>query len=134
MPGAHFYEYALAVRGYELDSYGHVNNAVYLNYFEQARWEIFRKLGLADHFRQNRMMLVVTEMHVRYSREARLFDELVIRTGIREEAPYLVFSHRMYRSGSKIKVCSAEVKTLLTDEDHIKYDIPEFIRAKLIPG
>ena len=29
------------VRGYELDSFGHVNNAVYLNYLEQARWEMF---------------------------------------------------------------------------------------------
>jgi acyl-CoA thioester hydrolase len=128
------YEYQLTVRGYELDSYGHVNNAVYLNYFEQARWEIFRQLDLMDHFRQNNLLLVVTEMQVRYSREAKLFDELVIRTGIKLEAPYLVFNHRMYCHGSRTKVCSADVKTLLTDKDHIKYDIPEFVLAKLALG
>ena len=32
----------LTVRGNELDSFGHVNNAIYLNYLEQARWEILR--------------------------------------------------------------------------------------------
>ncbi len=30
------------VRGYEIDSWGHVNNAVYLNWLELARWELFR--------------------------------------------------------------------------------------------
>jgi YbgC/YbaW family acyl-CoA thioester hydrolase len=125
------FEYTITVRGYELDSYGHVNNAVYLNYFEQARWEIFRQLELTDYFRQHNLLLVVTEMQVRYSLEAKLFDELVVRTGIKKEAPYLVFSHRMYRSGSRMKVCSADVKTLLTDKDRIKYDIPEFLLAKL---
>jgi YbgC/YbaW family acyl-CoA thioester hydrolase len=128
------YEYPLTVRGYELDSYGHVNNAVYLNYFEQARWEIFRQLDLTDYFGQNGLFLVVTEMQVRYSREAKLFDELTIRTGITEEAPYLVFNHRMYLRGSRVKVCSAVVKTLLTDRDRIKYDIPKFLLTKLKLG
>ena len=125
------YEYQLAVRGYELDSYGHVNNAVYLNFFEQARWEIFRQLELMDYFKQNNLLLVVTEMQIRYSREAKLFDELVIRTKVTNEAPYLVFNHRMYQQGSKVKICSADVKTLLTDKEHIKYDIPAFLLAKL---
>jgi YbgC/YbaW family acyl-CoA thioester hydrolase len=128
------FEYTLTVRGYELDSYGHVNNAVYLNYFEQARWEIFRQLDLMDHFRNKNLLLVVTEMQVRYSREARLFDELLIRTAIKPEAPYLVFDHRMYRKGSRVKICSANVKTLLTDKDHIKYGIPGFLLDKLKVG
>jgi len=128
------YEYQLTVRGYELDSFGHVNNAVYLNYFEQARWDIFRRLELMDYFRQNNLMLFITEMQVRYSREAKLFDELLILTKVKKEAPYLVFNHRMYRHGSKVKICSADVKTLLTDTEHLKYDIPEFLLAKLKPG
>jgi YbgC/YbaW family acyl-CoA thioester hydrolase len=128
------YEYKLTVRGYELDSYGHVNNAVYMNYFEQARWEIFRHLDLMEHFRQHNLLLVVTEMQIRYSREAKLFDELLVRTAITREAPYLVFNHRMYINGSRVKVCSADVKTLLTDRDNIKYDIPELLLAKLKLG
>lgn len=28
------------VRGYEIDSFGHVNNAIYLSWLEHARWEL----------------------------------------------------------------------------------------------
>lgn len=38
------------VRGYEIDSFGHVNNAVYLSWLEHARWELglAHKLNLMD--------------------------------------------------------------------------------------
>ncbi len=36
----------LTVRSYECDSYGHVNNAVYLNYLEVARHELLAALGM----------------------------------------------------------------------------------------
>ena len=125
------FDLKLSVRGYELDSYNHVNNAVYLNYFEQARWEIFQKLDLINYFRINHLFLVVTEMEVRYSRETKLFDELLIRTKVEKVAPYLVFYHKMFLDGTKVKVCSATVKTLLTDKEKHTIDIPEDFLLKL---
>jgi YbgC/YbaW family acyl-CoA thioester hydrolase len=125
------FEYKLNVHGYELDSYGHVNNANYLNYFEQARWEIFRPLYLDNYFRDNHFLLVVTEMNIRYSKEVKLFDELVIRTKVTKESPYLVFYHKMYFAGTKVKVCSATVKTLLTDSEKHIHDIPEELLGNL---
>ena len=35
----------IAVRSYELDSFGHVNHAIYLNYFEQARFDALESGG-----------------------------------------------------------------------------------------
>jgi YbgC/YbaW family acyl-CoA thioester hydrolase len=125
------FDYKLNVRGYELDSYGHVNNAVYLNYFEQARWEIFRQLDLIDYFRNNHLFLVVTETKIRYSSEAKLFDDLLIRTKMVKEAPYLVFYQKMYFGESKVKACSAIVKTLLRDKERHTIDIPEDFLNKL---
>lgn len=124
------FEYRFTVRGYELDSYGHVNNAVYLNYFEQARWEILRELGLIPFCRQNQLLLIVTEMNIRYSHEAKVFDDLIIRTDMTREPPYLIFNHKMFQDGKKIKVCSAIVKTILTDKEKIKYDIPDDFFSK----
>jgi acyl-CoA thioester hydrolase len=39
------YECFLQVRSYECDAYGHVNNAVYLNYLEYARGEYLKAIG-----------------------------------------------------------------------------------------
>ncbi|MET7645200.1 thioesterase family protein [Streptomyces sp. NPDC005426] len=36
----------VTVRGYELDTQGHLNQAVYLQYAEHARWELLRAAGL----------------------------------------------------------------------------------------
>jgi len=125
------YKFNLTVRGYELDSFGHVNNSVYLNYFEQARWEIFHDLGILSFFSENNLFLVVTEIRIRYSREIKLFDELEIRTIVKKEAPYLVFDHKMYFSGTNIKVSTCSVNCIFTDKAKIKYDIPGVLMTKL---
>jgi YbgC/YbaW family acyl-CoA thioester hydrolase len=125
------FEYNFSVRGYELDSYGHTNHAVYLNYLEQARWELFRQLDLVGYFRENDLLLVVIEVQARYIREINLFDEVVVRTEISKEPPYLVFHHKMYFKDSNIKVCTSTVKTLFTDKGKLVRDIPQAVIEKL---
>lgn len=39
----------VSVRAYELDSNGHVNGVVYLQYAEHARWELLRAAGVDQH-------------------------------------------------------------------------------------
>jgi acyl-CoA thioester hydrolase len=125
------HKFELSVRGYELDSLGHVNNSVYLNYFEQARWELFRDLDLADYFKEYGLMLVVTEIKIRYSREVKLFDKLEVKTKVKKEAPYLVFEQKIYFKGTSVKVSSCEVKTLFINSEKVKFDIPESFAKKL---
>ena len=125
------FEYKFNVRGYELDSYGHANHAVYLNYFEQARWELFHQLGLIGYFKENGLLLVVVEVQVRYKHEITLFDELVIHTEVKREPPYLVFYHKMNFVGSDTKVCKSTVKTLFLDEKRMVRDIPGSFLEKL---
>ena len=123
------YTFETAVRGYELDSYGHLNNAVYISYTEQARWEILKNAGLLESFLSKKLLLVVTETNIRYMRELKLFDGVKVETHIRFEAPYLIFQHDIINSTDKIKAAKAEVKTLLIDQERIPQDIPEELLA-----
>jgi len=119
------YSFKTEVRGYELDSYGHVNNAVYVSYTEQARWKILKDAELLDSFLEKDLLLVVTETNIRYMRELKLFDQLDVKTEIKLEAPYLVFSHDIINLTNNTKSAKAIVKTLLIDKDRIPQDIPE---------
>jgi acyl-CoA thioester hydrolase len=69
----------LVVRSYECDSYGHVNNAVYLNYLEVARHELLEAIGM-DYaaMRAAGFGLVVARIDIRYRRPAVEGDALRI--------------------------------------------------------
>ncbi|MCP2322737.1 acyl-CoA thioester hydrolase [Hamadaea flava] len=62
----------VTVRGYELDTQGHLNQAVYLQYGEHARWECLRAAGLSqDRLIASGVGPVALEVTVRYLRELR---------------------------------------------------------------
>lgn len=71
----------LRVRSYECDSYGHVNNAVYLNYLEYARHELLAALGM-DYpaLRAAGRGLVVARVDIRYRRPAVEGDLLAVHS------------------------------------------------------
>ena len=58
----------LTVRNYHLDGYGHVNNARYLEFLEEARWAFFEEHGLLSEI--DGLMLVVVRTDIRYRRAA----------------------------------------------------------------
>jgi acyl-CoA thioester hydrolase len=67
----------VAVRGYELDVQGHVNQAIYLQYAEHARWEMLRAAGITPAaLQESRTGPVVLETTIRYLAELRGGDEV----------------------------------------------------------
>ena len=58
----------IRVRNYHLDGYGHVNNARYLEFLEEARWAFFEEHGLLSEI--DGLMLVVVRTDIRYRRAA----------------------------------------------------------------
>lgn len=69
----------VTVRGYELDANGHMNQAVYHQYAEHARWEALRTAGLVpDKMLHAGLGSVVLESTVRHLRELHLGDEVTV--------------------------------------------------------
>ncbi|MGS2805025.1 acyl-CoA thioesterase [Nocardia sp. MW-W600-9] len=67
------------VRGYELDTQGHLNHAVYHQYGEHARWELIRAAGIPqDKFFASGIGAVVLESTIKYRRELRGGDEVTV--------------------------------------------------------
>jgi acyl-CoA thioester hydrolase len=67
----------ITVRGYELDTQGHLNQAVYLQYAEHARWECLRAAGISqDGLIATGVGPVQLEVTIRYLHELRGGDEI----------------------------------------------------------
>ena len=65
------------VRGYELDTQGHLNWAEYLHYAEHARWECLAAAGITqDALIATGFGPVVLDLQVKFRRELRGGDEV----------------------------------------------------------
>ena len=76
--------FELKVRSYELDVYGHVNNAVYQSWFEEGREAVLRAAGTDyDHFpRTTGLYFVVARTEIDFRSAARRGDAVVVRSTI----------------------------------------------------
>jgi acyl-CoA thioester hydrolase len=74
---ADLFQVRIAVRGYELDLQGHVNQAVYVQYGEHVRWQCFHAAGLTPEVLVGAGVgPVVLETTIRYLKELRAGDEV----------------------------------------------------------
>lgn len=83
-PPMFIYEHSLRVRYAETDLMGYVYYGTYAQYFEVARVEALRSLGLSyKSMEDDGVMLPVHDLNVRYHLPAFYDDELTILTRIR---------------------------------------------------
>lgn len=75
------FEYPVTIKESHLDTFGHVNNAQYLTLFEEARWELItaRGFGLKE-IKETQTGPVVLEASLRFKRELKLREKIVIKT------------------------------------------------------
>jgi acyl-CoA thioester hydrolase len=94
------HECILEARSYECDIHGHVNNAVYLNYLEHARYGFLRDAGVRyDEMRARGFGLVVSRICIDYKIALRRGDALRVVTRPLEKGKVrCVFSQRIYRA------------------------------------
>lgn len=69
----------VTVRGYETDTQGHLNQSVYLNYAEHARWSMLQAAGIrqADLVARG-VGPVALETTIRFQRELLAGDEVTV--------------------------------------------------------
>src|SRR5690348_18387684 len=77
------YSYPLLIKENHLDTFGHVNNATYLAIFEEARWEFVTNNGYGlQKMMDTGLAPTILEVKLRFLKEVRLRDEVVIQTQI----------------------------------------------------
>ncbi len=73
----------IKVRGFHLDFYGHVNNARYLEFLEEGRWDFYGDVITSDFFEQNRLSYVVVNININYKKPVTLHQTLIVETSVK---------------------------------------------------
>lgn len=115
----------VSVRGYELDSFGHVNNAVYLNYGETAVWNFFHSAGLIDATLGNDLFPVVMESTQRYMHELRLFDEVRIESEFKGSNGLVKYKHLIINESTGLVSCKIKGKIAFVNKERMICDVPD---------
>jgi len=77
----HIYEARAGL--FDVDSYGHMNNASYLTHAELARWELSASNGLMKNMYKSETHFMVAASAIRYRRELRpIFRKFNVETYI----------------------------------------------------
>ncbi len=73
--------YELLIRESHLDTFGHVNNAKYLEIFEEARWEAIKDFGFSlPEIHRTQVGPILLELQLKFLKELRLRQTVSVYT------------------------------------------------------
>ncbi|WP_024333790.1 acyl-CoA thioesterase [Desulfotignum balticum] len=74
----------IKVRGYHTDLYQHVNNARYLEFLEEARWQLMETHLDVNAFTGGKLSFFIVNINISYRSPARVGDIIQIRSGLKK--------------------------------------------------
>jgi len=82
----------------ETDQMGYMHHSNYIKYYERARWELFRSMGISyKSLEESGYMLPVVDLQCKYLIPAFYDDEIKIETTlIKMKGPRLYFTYTIY--------------------------------------
>jgi len=77
------HEYEVLIREQHLDTFGHVNNAKYLEILEEARWDMITRNGYGlDEIVRRRVGPTILEINLRFDRELKNRQRVTIKSWV----------------------------------------------------
>ena len=107
----------IKVRGYHLDMFSHVNNARYLEFLEEARWELIEKSKINFHYYAERgLSLAVVNINIDYKYPAGFGSILEIITETKKLGNRsITLNQKIFLEGTDTMVIDADVVFVIID-------------------
>ena len=124
------FEYELEVRFRDCDGLGHVNNAVYLTYLEQARFAFWQRLtgigGIPRSF-------ILARAECDYRVQATAGDRLIVRLRVSAVGKSsFTFEYEIVNARTRVVVATARTVQVMYDyQAGRSVPVPDDIRARL---
>ena len=130
------FQTSIKVLEQHLDSFGHVNNATYMVFYEEARWDYITQYGFGlDEILKYQQGPVILDAHIRYKRELRNREFIKIETKIEANEGELVGSvfQKIIKEDNSLS-STAEFKMGLMDLKRRKLILPTPLWLKVLRG
>jgi acyl-CoA thioester hydrolase len=121
-------EVELPVRYRDIDSLGHVNNAVYVTYLEQARVEYIREVFAATPLDPG---FVVAHVGVDYERSIELDDRVVVGLGVTDIGTSSITMSYEIRAGGELAATAETVIVASDPETGSPGPVPDAWRERI---
>ena len=106
----------IKVRGYHLDMYQHVNNARYLEFLEEARWDFIESKINLNEWIKKELGFVVANININYRRPAFLDQIIKIQTRISKfNVKSATIEQKIFLEDTDILIASADVTFVIVD-------------------
>jgi acyl-CoA thioester hydrolase len=98
------HEYSFRVMYHETDRMETVHHSNYVKYYETARWELFRSIGLSYHsVEEAGYMLPVISMKFKFLKPAYYDDRLTVKTALKAvKGARVWFSYQLYNTDNEL--------------------------------
>jgi YbgC/YbaW family acyl-CoA thioester hydrolase len=98
------FEYSLQIKEHHLDSFGHVNNATYLELYEEARWQFITENGYGyKEVHEFKKGPVILDCHIRFKNEILLRERLTIKSNqMKVKGKIMYLEQEMIKENGKI--------------------------------
>ena len=114
----YFFTLEIAVRDYELDSEGIVNNAVYLHYLEHTRHAFVTREGIPfGNLTSDGLIPVVRRLEIDYRSPLRSGDVMLSSLWIERKGPRFIFYQDIVKKQTGELVVSAVVTIVCMEKD-----------------
>lgn len=124
----------IPVRWGDMDARGHVNNTLYLRYFESSRIALFRDLKLYEEPTQIKVGPILSFQSCHYKAPLTYPDTIYVGAKIEEiEGSKIIIKHSIVSKKLKSTVAEGEAHLIWYDYDNqIRSNISEDLRQKLL--
>ncbi|MFT4523089.1 MAG: thioesterase-3 [Bacteroidia bacterium] len=109
------YSKNIKVRGYHCDAYGHVNNARYLEFFEEARWQALEEAKVIELITKKGLLFFIVHIDLTFKKSVENNAEVRIETTLfQHDRKTITFEQRMI-SAQNMVTTVALVRFVLFD-------------------
>ncbi len=110
----------IKIRGYHTDMFQHVNNARYLEFLEEGRWQMFENHLDLDAFLEKGYLLFVVNINISYKAQARPNDIVKIKSGLNKIGNKSMVIKQKVINKATGEVCAVADVTFVVADSHGK--------------